>query len=83
MCDNGITATIPPVAELSKIQVKPDEILVVKIDTNRFDIKTAYDIYIDIRNALPEEITVIGIPTGIELEISTIQEMIEALEKLL
>lgn len=83
MCDNGVTAIITPMAELSKIQVKPDEILVVKIDTNRFDISEACDIYIDIRNALPEGITVIGIPTGIELEVSMVQEMIEALEKLL
>lgn len=83
MCDNGVTAIIPPMAELSKIQAKPDEILVVKIDTNRFDLNEACDIYMDIRNALPEGITAIGLPTGIELEVSTVQEMIEALEKLL
>ena len=83
MCNNGITAIIPPMAELRKIQVKSDEILVVKIDTNRFDISEACDIYMDIRNALPEGITVIGLPTGIELEVSTVQKMIEALEKLL
>ena len=83
MCDNGITAIIPSMAELSKIQVKPDEILIVKIDTNRFNISEAYNIYMNIRNNLPEGITVICIPIGIELEALTVQETIETLEKLL
>lgn len=83
MCDNGVTAIIPPMAELSKIQVKPDEILIVKIDTNRFNISEAYNIYMNIRNALPEGITVISLPIGVELEVSTVQETIETLEKLL
>ena len=83
MCDNGVTAIIPPMAELSKIQVKPDEILIVKIDTNRFNISEAYNIHMNIRNALPEGITVISLPIGVELEVSTIQETIETLEKLL
>ena len=83
MCDNGITAIIPSMAELSKIQVKPDEILIVKIDTNRFNTSEAYNIYMNIRNNLPEGITVICIPIGIELEVLTVQETIETLEKLL
>lgn len=83
MCDNNIMGTIPPIAELHKIQVNPDEILVIKVDTNRFDFSEAYSIYTSIKNELPEGVTAIGIPTGIELEASTVQEMIEALEKLL
>ena len=83
MCDNGVTAIISSMAELSKIQVKPDEILIVKIDTSRFNISEAYNIYMNIKNALPEGITVIGLPIGIELEVSTVQDTIETLEKLL
>ena len=83
MCDNGITAIIPPMAELNKIQVKPDEILIVKIDTNRFNISEVHNIYMNIRNNLPEGITAICIPIGVELEVLTVQKTIETLEKLL
>ena len=83
MCDNSITPIIPPMAELSKIQVKPDEILIIKIDTNRFNVSEACNIYMNIRNNLPEEITAICIPIGVELEALTVQQTIETLEKLL
>jgi hypothetical protein len=81
MCDNDVMAIIPPVAEVSKIQVKPDELLVVKFDTNKYDILDCRDIFQQITAELPTGAHAIAIPIGIELERTTIEEMIKRLEE--
>ena len=81
MCDNDVMAIIPPMAEVSKIQVKPDELLVVKFDTNKYDILDCRDIFQQITAELPTGAHAIAIPTGIELERTTIEEMIKRLEE--
>ena len=81
MCNNDIIATIPPIAELSKIQVQPDELVVIKFDTNKHDIWECREIYQQIINELPAGVHAIGIPVGIELERTTIEEMIRRLEE--
>lgn len=81
MCDNGVTAIIPPVAHLEKIQVKPDELVVVKFDTNKYDIEDCRQIYSEIIEALPAGVHVMGIPVGVELERTTIEQMIKQLEE--
>lgn len=81
MCDNGVTAIIPPVAHLEKIQVKPDELVVVKFDVNRYDIEDCREIYSEIIKELPAGAHAIGIPVGVELEVTTIREMIKRLEE--
>jgi hypothetical protein len=81
MCDNDIIAIIPPMAEVSKIQVKPDELLVVKFDTNKYDILDCRDIFQQISAELPIGTHAIAIPIGIELERTTIEEMIKRLEE--
>ena len=81
MCDNNIIATIPPIAELSKIQVQPDELLVVKFDTNKYDIWDCREIFQQITAELPIGAHAIAIPIGIELERTTIEEMIKRLEE--
>jgi hypothetical protein len=81
MCDNDIIAIIPPMAEVSKIQVKPDELLVVKFDTNKYDILDCRDIFQQISAELPIGAHAIAIPIGIELERTTIEEMIKRLEE--
>jgi hypothetical protein len=81
MCDNGVTAIIPPVAHLEKIQVKPDELVVVKFDTDRYDIEKCREIYQQIVAELPAGAHAIGIPVGIELERTTIEDMIKRLEE--
>jgi hypothetical protein len=81
MCDNGVTAIIPPVAHLEKIQVKPDELVVVKFDTDRYDLEDCRAIYQQIIEELPAGVHAIGIPVGIELERTTIEDMIKRLEE--
>ena len=81
MCDNGVTAIIPPVAHLEKIQVKPDELVVVKFDTDKYDIEDCQEIYQQIIKELPTGVHTIGIPVGIELERTTIEDMIKRLEE--
>lgn len=81
MCDNGVTAIIPSVAHLEKIQVKPDELVVVKFETNRYDIEDCREIYQQIIEELPAGVHAIGIPVGIELERTTIEDMIKRLEE--
>ena len=77
MCDN----IIPPVAHLEKIQVKPDELVVVKFDTDRYDLEDCRTIYQQIIEELPAGVHAIGIPVGIELERTTIEDMIKRLEE--
>lgn len=81
---NDIISKFEPTAELQKLEIKENEILVVKIDTNKYDISKAQDIFFDIKIALPKSVRthIIGIPTGIELETSTIDEMIKILESM-
>lgn len=81
MCDNDIIAIIPPMAEVSKIQVKPDELLVVKFDTNKYDIWDCREIFQQITAELPTGAHAIAIPIGIELERTTIEDMIKQLEE--
>ena len=81
MCDNDIIATIPPIAKLGKIQVQPDELVVVKFDAYEYDIVECREIYQQIVKNLPAGAHIIGIPIGIELERTTIEEMIQRLEE--
>ena len=81
MCDNGVTAIIPPVAHLEKIQVKPDELMVVKFNVDRYDLEDCRKIYQQIIEKLPAGVHAIGIPVGIELERTTIEDMIKRLEE--
>ena len=83
MCDTGKMSIIPPAATLETLKVNPDEILVVKIDTDYYDLNKASEIYQKIVNSLPEGINCIGIPKGIELESTTIEDLIKILEEML
>lgn len=83
MCDTGKMSIIPPVATFETLQVKPDEILVVKIDTKYYDLHKAGEIYQEIVNSLPEGVNCIGIPKGIELEPTLVKDLIKILEEML
>lgn len=83
MCDTGKTSIIPPIAAFETLKVNPDEILVVKIDTDYYDLNKAREIYQEITNSLPEGINCIGIPKGIELDPTTIEDLIKILEEML
>ena len=57
---------------------KNSDIVVVKIDTNRYNFDDANALYKSIVDRLPEY-DVIGIPTGIDLEIQNIDYLIDYL----
>ena len=54
---------------------KENQILIVKVDINECGIETACDIFNSIREIIPENITMLGIPTGIELECWDIEDI--------
>ena len=82
MCDNGVTAIIPSMAELQKLTFEPnDNILVVKIDTDRYSLNKASEIYREIVSLLPKDLNAIGILVGIELDAQNIDWMIEELQR--
>ena len=47
---------------------KENQILIVKVDIDKYGIDTAFDIFNGIRETIPEHIIMLGIPSGIELE---------------
>lgn len=81
---NDIISKFEPTAELQKLEIKENEILVVKIDANKYDLDKAQEIFLEITDTLPESVRtrVIGILVGIELETCTIDEMIKILESM-
>ena len=81
MCDKYINE-FSPIAELSKLEIKQNEILVVKIDIEKFDISEAQSIFKSIHKELPEGTLTIGIPVGVDLEVSTIDDMIYQLREM-
>ena len=80
--NNGIVETFKPSAELSKLTIQPNEIIVIKIDTNKYTLDEAEEIYQQIINDIPEEYqnNIIGIPSGIEMETADIDYLIQRLE---
>ena len=81
MCDNGVTAIIPSMAELQKLTFESNDILVVKNDTDKYSLDKASEIYQEIVSHLPKDLNAIGIPVGIELDIQNIDWMIEELQR--
>ena len=80
--NNGIIETFKPSAELSKLTIQPNEIIIIKIDTNKYTLDEAEEIYQQIINDIPEEYqnNIIGIPSGIEMETADIDYLIQRLE---
>lgn len=79
--DMGVYAPILPAAELKQLSFNPNDILVVKIDTDRYSLDKASEIYQEIVSHLPKDLNAIGIPVGIELDIQNIDWMIEELQR--
>ena len=79
--DMGVYAPILPAAELKQISFNPNDILVVKINTDKYSLDKASEIYQEIVSQLPKGLNTIGIPAGIELDIQDIDWMIEELQR--
>ena len=65
-----------------EIKNKDTDIVVVKIDINNYDIKEARDIYNSLINNELAGYNCVGIPTGVDLEVETIDYLINYLEGL-
>jgi hypothetical protein len=65
-----------------EIKNKDTDIVVIKIDTNRYDVEKASNIYNRLVNNELAEYNCVGIPTGVDLEVETIDYLINYLEEL-
>lgn len=81
---DGLIGKFEPQAELQKISLQPNEVLIVKIDIDKIDLETANNICKQIILSFPEENRnqIIGIPIGIDLDIAQINDMIDYLEEM-
>lgn len=67
---------------ISLLSVKSNEIIVVQIDTDKWDLETCQQIYDNILSRVSPEVNFIGIPTGIELTVEQIDNYINYLLEL-
>lgn len=65
-----------------EIKNKDTDIVVIKIDTNQYNIEQARSIYDSLVNSELSDYHCVGIPTGIELEAHNIDYLIDYLEGL-
>ena len=65
-----------------EIKNKDTDIVVIKIDINNYDIEEARNIYNSLINNELAEYNCVGIPTGGDLEVETIDYLINYLEEL-
>ena len=65
-----------------EIKNKDTDIVVIKFDTNKYDIEKARDIYKELIDNELAEYNCVGIPAGVELEVETIDYLINYLEGL-
>lgn len=78
--DMGVYAPILPAAELKQLSFNPNDVLVIKIDTDKYKFDEASKIYQEIVSQLPKGLNAIGIPVGIELDVENIDYLIKTLE---
>ena len=68
--------------EVKTFTFNPGEVIVVKIDTDRYDLESASELYTKITSRVPDHIPVIGIPVGVELDVESINYLIKQLEEM-
>lgn len=78
--DMGVYAPILPAAELKQLSFNPNDVLVIKIDTDKYKLDEVSKIYQEIVSQLPKGLNAIGIPVGIELDVENIDHLIKTLE---
>ena len=68
--------------EVKTLTFNPGEVLVIKIDTDKYSLEEANKLYNHITKQIPDHIPVIGIPVGVELDIESINYLIKQLEEM-
>lgn len=67
---------------ISLLSVKSNEIIVVQVDTDKWNVETSKQIYDKILSKVSPEVNFICIPTGIELAVEQIDNYINYLLEL-
>ena len=57
------------IKEINKLQLKPNDILVLHFDIDNFDVSECSTIYAKIIEVLPKDVSVIGMVGNIQLEV--------------
>ncbi len=82
MSNNFIIDKITDI-ELKKLVINPSdkEVLIMKIDIDKYDLNTANKLFYEVKKSLPEEVKVIGVPVGVDFEVDEIDNIIKHLEE--
>lgn len=67
--------------ELSKLDIKPNNIVIMKYDIEKFDLLKVQDVFIQLKNAI-YPISIIAIPKGIELEVTEKEDLLNYLKSI-
>lgn len=81
---DGLIGKFEPQAELQKISLDSDEVLIVKFDIDKIGLENANWIFERVIEKLPEyrKNQVVGIPIGIDLDIQQIDYLIDYLKEM-
>lgn len=81
---DGLIGEFESQAELQKISLGPDEVLIVKFDVDKIGLRHVNWIFEQIIEKLPEyrKNQVVGIPIGIDLDIQQIDYLIDYLKEM-
>lgn len=85
MCNNGIIGDFKSIdfnLETLNLSDKNNEIIIIKINTEKYSLEEANVLYTHICEKLPAGTAVIGLPIGIEMEIQLIDDLIHQLEEI-
>lgn len=66
---------------LSKLDIKPGNIVVIKYDMEKFDLSEIHDMFIQLKNII-SPIPLICIPKGIELEATEKEDLLNYLKSI-
>ena len=81
---DGLIGKFESQAELQKISLDSDEVLIVKFDVDKIGLENANQIFKQIIEKLPEyrKNQIVGIPVGIDLDIQQIDYLIDYLKEM-
>ena len=82
MSNNFIIDKITDI-ELKKLIINPSnkEVLIMKIDIDKYDLNTANKLFDEVKKSLPKKVKLIGVPMGVDFEVNEIDNIIKHLEE--
>ena len=82
MCDNGIVGTWDGIPVEAINIPNSNQILVVRIDIEKYDLDVAMEIFETIQNAFPPDTKMIGLPVDVVLKQLDAEELDAVIEQL-